>query len=774
MSAAPVVQIPSARAAIGSEIEQTLRMLAEPGSMVEVRAPKTPDRGTVSGYYEYDQLAKCAQHVITQLDGRVPGVYITLNPVKRDVAARAYNRLQARAQVTTNDAEIVRRRWLPLDFDPERPAGISSSGEEHANALERAEIVAEFLSEVMGWPDPLRADSGNGAHLLYRIDLPNDEDSRKLVEHVLKALASAYDGRGVKLDTSVGNAARIWKLYPTLAMKGDSLPERPHRRSHLLCVPEPVEVVTAEHLAQVCDELLDATTSDGPYKGTSSSTPTAERALHIADAGDYLREHGVEVAFERSGGGRSGVTYVLAQCVWDPAHTDKSAWVTQFPSGSIAAGCKHNSCSGKRLADFRDAVEPGWRDRPATTSAPIGNGTSSSIAESDIEGGRDRSFPLLSTDGQNRAEADRDDRDGSDNASSRLRRDNHGHFPLLSPADLAAVGFARPEMLVAGKILKRSFTITYGHGKTGKSYYVQSACFDLAAAGVPVWYIAGEGFDGIYLRMLAWQATHPGKTLDALRVIPMPVQLFQHAGAEAKILAAQARDMPDEYRPTVIVVDTIHRCVVSARESDNGDMGCVALAAAHWRIEAGATTWGIHHEGKSAGQGMRGASCLFDDPDSVQYIFRGGDISVVECEAQRDGVEPFEPEAFTLDSQELDKWGFPRLSAKVLKPLASDQIILARRMWAADQQRKMTGAKNAPGGDDTGITPTLQKALDAFKTALAEHPAGVYRSVWRSAYDAAGLAPGSFDWCQKQLQRAGKVRFDDQAGYFQLGADEAP
>ena len=79
------------------------------------------------------------------------------------------------------------------------------------------------------------ADSGNGAHLLYRVDLPVD-DSR-FVELSLKALAFQFDDDYVVVDVGNYNPARIWKLYGTLAAKGDSVPERPHRLAHILDAP---------------------------------------------------------------------------------------------------------------------------------------------------------------------------------------------------------------------------------------------------------------------------------------------------------------------------------------------------------------------------------------------------------------------------------------------------------------------------------------------------------------------------------------------------------
>lgn len=51
------------------------------------------------------------------------------------------------------------------------------------------------------------------------------------------------------LDRSVYNAARIWKLYGSVARKGEPLPERPHRRAAIISAPDPVELVTREQLA---------------------------------------------------------------------------------------------------------------------------------------------------------------------------------------------------------------------------------------------------------------------------------------------------------------------------------------------------------------------------------------------------------------------------------------------------------------------------------------------------------------------------------------------
>ena len=132
----------------------------------------------------------------------------------------------------TSDADIIRRWWLPIDIDPVRASGISSSESEHADALVCADTIAVFLAEL-GWPDPIIADSGNGAHLLYPIDLPNDNERKTLIKSILEFLDNRFSDSRCKVDTANFNASRIWKIYGTISRKGDNLPDRPHRNPGL-------------------------------------------------------------------------------------------------------------------------------------------------------------------------------------------------------------------------------------------------------------------------------------------------------------------------------------------------------------------------------------------------------------------------------------------------------------------------------------------------------------------------------------------------------------
>jgi hypothetical protein len=157
-------------------IHQTLTLLHTPGSVVELRVPNAVTgqrglrkkyRGTVAGFY--DDFAALAQEAVAW-SGKSDGVYMTLNPITPDLLARYANRVEEGAAGLTTDRHVLYRRWLPIDFDATRLAKISATDVEHEAALQRAEACRAWLRQ-QHWPEPLSADSGNGAHLLYRLDL---------------------------------------------------------------------------------------------------------------------------------------------------------------------------------------------------------------------------------------------------------------------------------------------------------------------------------------------------------------------------------------------------------------------------------------------------------------------------------------------------------------------------------------------------------------------------------------------------------------------------
>ena len=333
------------------EIRRAVALLAD--GVIEVRA--LADGVTHSGYFDdHEALARAVEAL--DADPAVAGIYVTLNTVNPALLARRANRIKmrlSRKDATTADADILRRRWLPVDIDPVRPSGVSSTDDEHDAALNAAERIAAYLKE-QGFPAPVRADSGNGAHLLYRIDLPNDDPSTALVKGALATLDALFSNETVTVDTANHNAARIWKLYGTLSRKGDNTPERPHRRAKVLSAPGEIGVVPIERLQHLAGLLP----REAPKKKTGG-----------IDLAAWLADHGIAVRSTRPYQG--GTLYVLAGCPFSSAHKD-GAFAIQFANGAVFAGCHHASCGGgaQRWPELREQYEPKRTPKPKEAPTP--------------------------------------------------------------------------------------------------------------------------------------------------------------------------------------------------------------------------------------------------------------------------------------------------------------------------------------------------------------------------------------------------------------------
>jgi len=225
----------------------TKAIFAVPGCNIEVRPLPTESDIRI---FRGDDVAGLGRDV--RRLGPKKGTYATLNPVNGD-----------KTTGSASDHDISHRRYLLIDVDPTRPSGVSATEAEKEIAGEVIDAIARWL-KLLGFPDPILADSGNGFHLLYAIDLPNDDESTDLIRECLRAVSAKFSVEGAKVDTSVFNASRIVKLYGTLSAKGENTPERPHRYSRVLSCPDRVEVPR---------DLLVALAATAPFEIPVQSEP---------------------------------------------------------------------------------------------------------------------------------------------------------------------------------------------------------------------------------------------------------------------------------------------------------------------------------------------------------------------------------------------------------------------------------------------------------------------------------------------------------------------
>lgn len=341
-----------------ADVARTLRTIYRPGDVFEVRAPEASNvrcNGRPEGYgatfYGYFDNFETAVNVTSAAFETAdwPALYLTLNPVNPDLFARAANRIKKAGKkgASTPDGEVPRRRFLLVDGDPRRPAGISSTDDEKAAAQVIVNRIRVHLVGL-GWPEPIVADSGNGWHLLFRVDLPGDDGG--LVEKVLVALAARFDTEDAEVDKTVFNPARITKLYGTIVRKGDSTPQRPHRRSRLVEIPDALDVVP--------EELLRALAAEAP-----AAAPKAPARSLVATVGtgtfnlsDWIRKHIPHAGPEEPWQG--GSRWIVDPCVFNEEHRGTSAAIVRTAAGVIAYTCQHNGCKGRTWHDVRELFEP--------------------------------------------------------------------------------------------------------------------------------------------------------------------------------------------------------------------------------------------------------------------------------------------------------------------------------------------------------------------------------------------------------------------------------
>jgi hypothetical protein len=352
-------------------ITRAWELIARDGAPREVRILKTEKDGTVSGIFTDSEQVAAA---IAPWDG-VRSIYLTVNPLKPEMLAREnVGKLTRWTKDTTADHDIASREWLIIDVDPVTPVKhVSAIEEEQALAIEVRDRLAEWLTEQYGFPAPIRGRSGNGGRLLYAIELPNDEASTDLIRHCLQALALHWNvPKQVEIDTSVFNASRVDKVWGTMAVKGSSTDERPHRRAYLDVVPAEILLVLREQLDQVA-ALVPAKPTRHVRASVDAGRDFPELLAAIQAQGLYLKQVGED-------------HFIV--CPWKAEHSIESgASETKLFEPSAANGyaggfrCQHSHCTERRIADaYALFIAPASRPSPVT-------GATTTEGEEDRPGG---------------------------------------------------------------------------------------------------------------------------------------------------------------------------------------------------------------------------------------------------------------------------------------------------------------------------------------------------------------------------------------------------
>ena len=259
------------------EIRKGIATLLAPGKLYELRVPKYrgEEGNTVAGFFD-DPVALVKW--LKRLSGHASGIYLSINPVGPEhVAVR--NVCAQKVRRTAKDFQVASRDWLLIDIDPVRAEGHvhdCATEQEKLAARAVARSVVRALKEA-GWYNGVLMDSGNGYQARYRIGLPNDAESRRLVGECLRALGERFDTPAAQVDRTVYNASRIAKFPGTLNAKGKDTEERPHRLARIVYAYEGIvakgQLEALAATAKPVEHGKATITATGRGRATAYSTP---------------------------------------------------------------------------------------------------------------------------------------------------------------------------------------------------------------------------------------------------------------------------------------------------------------------------------------------------------------------------------------------------------------------------------------------------------------------------------------------------------------------
>lgn len=216
--------------------------------------------------------------------------------------------------------------------------------------------------------------------------------------------------------------------------------------------------------------------------------------------------------------------------------------------------------------------------------------------------------------------------------------------------------------LVKGYVERDSLAVLFGEPGHGKSFIaIDVACS--VATGAPwhgcmansgaVFYIAGEGHNGIARRLKAWELQRQTSLAEApLFVSETSANLSDYASAIE--VAQTVKAMADEIgqAPALIVVDTLARNF-GGDENSATDMGAFIRHLDGMRHEWKATVLIVHHSGKDKSKGARGSTALRGAVDA-EYSATKDEYGAITLESGKmKDAEPPAPMSFKLEGVKL-------------------------------------------------------------------------------------------------------------------------
>lgn len=330
--------------------------------------------------------------------------------------------------------------------------------------------------------------------------------------------------------------------------------------------------------------------------------------------------------------------------------------------------------------------------------------------------------------------------------------------------------------LVDGYVEEDALVVMFGPPGEGKSFIALDLSCCIATGhnfhGRPVqqgavFYIAGEGHNGIARRLESW-AKHHGVSLSdaALFISEGATDLASATNAVRVAEAVQSLADSTGKHPTLIVIDTLARNF-GGDENSATDVGSfVRHVDTHLRHKWNATTLIVHHSGKDGGRGARGSSALKCAADAEYEVGRNAEDKIIRLTPRKmkDAEEPA-PLAFELVGISIAD--------------TSGQSVGGAALSAVDYEAPTVSATAGMGKNQQQALAVLRQMHGEISERLASqgregHPVYVTTNDWRQRCEAGGMQSNRVSEARDGLIKRGLISLDGPHVILNTKPSETP
>jgi hypothetical protein len=497
-------------------------------------------------------------------------------------------------------------------------------------------------------------------------------------------------------------------------------------------------------MTDIFDTLLEKIEQDKAVK----QTPQHGDGGHL-DVERYLNDHHRKVVKVKPNG--DGTLYCLEHCVFDDGHAFNEAAICQTTEGKTTYQCFHDGCKGKTWKDARDRISGAVSLKQWMTG---GNGHQKTATNDARPRSNAPDMGMKSV--GDVGEIQRENKvDAGD-------IDPH-RFEFTHNADITK-NLKPTQWRIKGILPDYSFYINVGRYGTYKTFIELDRLLCIAS-GIAyhghevkqgtVFYIAGEGQQGIGRRIAAWHIAHGTKAEDVPFFISRtPTQLMDLEAVQN--VRRTIDEMAKEYGPPAATsFDTLARNFGDGDENSTRDMN--KLVSNLDRVFKNEFCRGATHHTGWANEGRSRGSIVLPGAIDVEFIVTinpTGQI-VVTCKKMKDNTEAA---AMVFNR---------RIIPLLIEGVEDSSCVLE---LAAEGEEAILISKPK---DQTKLKAGLWKSLEILrnlykryneqlKKSRINNSPNVMYSDWRAACMDAGLykRTDTFARAAEQIHLAGYVEYD--------------